>query len=463
MRTISWTATLLFATVLASECARAQDQGQQQEQQPQEIVVHASATATYSDNPARTTTGQSATALDGLFGVTIDHQSPLLYVDADMSVLQRAYVEGNDLPSETIPHGYLNLLAGPPGGLFTWTVKDSFGQISSEPFDALIANDRQNINVLSTGPDLRIPLDAHDHVDLAGRYGLDSFGDANLDDKSYSGQAQVTHDIATTSQVALVYADQRIEFRNSTLNAAQIQEGYAKYALAGARSYVVLEAGVDQLSQGTISRDRTAHLLALLQHKLTQRLTFEAAYREGYLNAPSAFVSASRDSFTTGSDQNVQQLTQPFKESEGYAVLTRNQGRLQAAIQVTASQETYPGEPTFDRHALGSNLAGDYKLTSKVTFSVRAGYWRERFPNTGEDGNWVDASVGLNRSLGRSLQLSLQAERIKGSGSAVNGGFTEDRAVLALTWAPEAERLRRIYDTRAPLRFYDRPLLPAPQ
>lgn len=468
MRTSSWAATLLFATVLACESVEAQDQSQNQNQslsqnqsqnQAQEIAVRASVTGTYSDNPARAPTGQSATALDGLVGLTIAHQSPLLYVDADASELQRVYVQGG-LPNETIPHGYLDLLAGPPGGLLTWTVMDSFGQISSEPFGALIANDRQNINVLSTGPNLRLPLDSHDHIDLAGRYGLDSFSNSNLDDKSYSGQAQFAHDVSSSSQLGIVYSFQRIEFRNSTLNAADISQGYAKYSLAGARSYAVLEAGVDQLSQGVINRAHAAHVLALLQRHLTERLIFEAAYRHGYTHSGSEFVSASRDGFTTGTDQNVQGLTQPFKESEGYAMLTRSAGRLLGAVQVAASQETYVNQPVFDRHTLGENLAGDYQVSSTFTFSLRAGYLREKFPNTGEEGSWVSGSVGVSQKLGRSLLLSLRGERTKGSGNALSGGFTENRAVLALAWAPGTQRLERVYDTSAPLRFYDRPVLP---
>lgn len=461
MRTLSWAATLLFATLLACECAEAQDQSQNQQQnqsQAQEIAVRASVTGTYSDNPARTPTGQSATALDGQVGLTVAHQSPVLYVDADVSELQRAYVEGG-LPSETIPHGYVDLLAGPPRGLLTWSVMDSFGQISSEPFGALIANDRQNINVLSTGPNLRLPLDSHDHVEVAGRYGLDSFSDSSLDDKSYSGQAQYVHDISSTSQLGVVYNNQRIEFHNSTLNAADIQEGYAQYSLAGARSYVVLEAGADQLSQGVITDAHTPHVLALLQHHLTERLTFEASYRHGYAHTGSEFVSASRDGFTAGADQNVEGVTQPFKESEGYAMLTRSAGRLLGAVQVTASQETYPGQVVFDRHTLGSNLAGDYQLSSTLSFTLRAGYWRERFSNTGEEGSFVNASVGVSQQLGRSLLLSLRADRTKGSGNVLNGGFTENRAVLVLAWAPGAKRLDRLYDTSAPLRFYDRPVL----
>jgi hypothetical protein len=446
MRTVAWAAVLLFTAVFASECARAQEQ---------EVAFRASVTATYSDNPARTATAQSATALDGLVGLSVTHQSPLLYVDARASALERGYVEGN-LPSETLANGYLNLLAGPAGGLFTWTVTDSFGQISSQPFGALSANDRQNVNVLSTGPNLRIQLDSRDHFDLAGRYRLDSYGTSSLDDHGYTGQAEFAHDIGATSHAGVVYAYQRIDFQQGTLGAAKIEQAYAKYRLAGARSYIVLEAGADQLDQGVTGRQHTSHALALLQRHLTERLTFEAAYRHDYTEPAGAFVAASRDGFTVGTDQTVQALALPFEESSGYAQLTRSAGRLLAAIEITASEETYPANSASKRRTVGSNFAADYQLSSRVRFSVRAGYYEEKFPNAQQDGHWVNGSIGFSRMLGRSLQLSLLGTRIKSTGNLLNGDFTENRAVLALTYAPGAERLQRIYDTNAPFRFYDR-------
>jgi hypothetical protein len=454
MRTIAW-AAVLFATISASEGARAQ-------QPAEEFAFRAGATATYSDNPARTATGESATALDGLLGLSLAHQSSLLYVDGDMSVIQRAYVEGN-LPSETIPNGNLNLLAGPPGGLFTWTVLDNFGQISGQPFAALIANDRQNANVLSTGPNVRIPLDSHDHLELSGRYGWDRFGTSTLDDQNYTGQAALAHDIGSGSQLALLYAYQRIDFRAVTIPVAQIQQAYGKYSLAGARSYVVLEAGADRLEQGTGSTaQRTGHVLVLLQRRLTERLTFEAAYRHGYTDAANAFVSASRDGFTAGTDQNVQAVALPFEESKGYAELKRSAGRLLVAFEIAASRESYPSEPASDRRTVGSNLTVDYQLSSNFTFSLRGGYWEEKFPSSQQDGRWVDGSIGLSRKIGRSLELSLLATRTKGNGNALVSSFTEDRAVLQLVYSPGAERLQRVYDTNAPFRYYDRPLLPPP-
>jgi hypothetical protein len=450
MRTISWVAVLLLAALLASESALGQEQ---------EFAFRASVTATYSDNPARTATGESATALDGLVGLRIAHQSALLFADADVSELQRAYVEGH-LPSETIPNGYLNLLAGPAGGLFTWTVKDNFGQISSEPFAALVAGDRQNVNILSTGPNLRIPLDSHDHLDLTARYGRDTFSDSTLDDQNYKGQAQLLHDISPASQLGLVYSYQRVEFREASLANADLTETYAKYALAGARTYIVLEAGLDTLEQAPAPRANTYHVLALLQRHLTERLTFEGAYRHGDTDAASAFVSASRDGFTAGTDQTVQARAAPFVGSEGYAQLTRSAGRLLLAVEVTGSQETFPSAPASDRHTWGANVSSDYQLSSKLTLRVWGGYFGDYFPDGGFRGRWSEGSIGLTRQLGSALQVSLRVSRAKGTGNALLSPFTENRGVLQLVYAPGEERLRRIYDTNAPFRYYDRPVQP---
>lgn len=451
MRTISWAAVLLFAAVSASESALAQQQ---------EVAFRASATATYSDNPERTATGESSTAVDGLVGLRIAHQSSELLVDADLAELRREYVEGN-LPSETIPNGYLNLLAGPAAGVFNWTVLDNFGQISSEPFAALIVGDRQNVNILSTGPNLRVPLDSQDHFDLTARYGRDTFSDSTLDDQNYKGQAQLTHDIGPASQLGLGYSYQRIDFRDVALGDAVLTEAYGKYALAGARTYIVLEAGVDQFKQAPAApRSNTSHVLALLQRHLSERTTLEIAYRHGITDAASAFVSATRDQFTAGTDQTVQARALPFVGSEGYAQLTRSAGRLLAAVEVFATRETFPSDPASNRRTWAANFTSDYQLSSKLTFNVRGGYYDENFPDGGLRGHWSEGSIGLSRRLGASLQLSFQASRVKGAGNALLNPFTENRAVLQLLYAPGAERLRRVYDTNAPFRYYDRPVGP---
>jgi hypothetical protein len=449
MRSISWAALLLLGAVSASECALGQE----------EMAFRASATATYSDNPARTASGESATALDGLIGLRIARQSPLLFVDADLSVIQRAYIQGG-LPSETIPNGYLNLLAGQVGSLFTWTVMDNFGQISGEPFAALVASDRQNVNIFSTGPNFRIPFDSQNHLDITARYGLDTFSDSTLDDQNFRGVAELLHDVSSASQLGLVYSYQRIDFKDVALSDATLTDAYGKYTLTGARTYVVLEAGADQLEQAPTARARTSHVLALLQRHLSERLTLEVAYRHGITDAASAFVSASRNEFTAGTDQNVQARVAPFVGSEGYAQLTRSAGRLLAAVQVSASEETFPSEPASNRRTWGGRLSLDYQLSSQLTAFVRGGYWGEKFPIAQQDAHWSDASIGLTCHLGRSLELSLLGSRTKGTGNALVNPFTEDRAVLQLTYAPGAQRLRRVYDTSTPFPYYDRPVPP---
>lgn len=448
MRTNSWTALLVLLATLAGGSVRAQEQ---------ELAFRASLSGTYSDNAARTATApMAATALDGLIGLQLAHNSPTLYLDADFSELQRWYAQGH-LPNETIPNGNLNLIARPIPDEFSWSVTDTIGQISSDPFAALFAGNRQNINVLSTGPDLRVALDSRDHVDISGRYGLDTFGDSTLNDQRYSGQVELAHDVGSGSQLGLVYAYQQAEFRKQTHPSEQIERAYAQCRASGARSYLVLEAGIDQLHQAASGRARVSHVLALLQRHLTDRLTFEGSYLHGYADTVQAFVSASRDSFTAGSDQTVQALAVPYEASTGYLMLTRSQGRLLASIEVTASHEDYSADPRFDRNTLGSNVAADYPLSSRLSLNLRAGYYETKFPNTQEDDRWVDGSIGVGRRFGRSLLLSLQVARLKGTSNIISGPIIENRAVLTLSYTPGAQQLARLYDPNAPFRFYDRP------
>ncbi|HLJ39449.1 MAG TPA: hypothetical protein VKT54_13675 [Steroidobacteraceae bacterium] len=456
MRTISWAAALLpLIAVAAGGVASAQ--------QEQDFAFLASATATWSDNAGRATNAPvAATALDGLIGLHVVHNSPTLYVDGQVTELQRVYLEGH-LPDQTIPNGNLSLIWRPTGELFSWTVSDSLGQISTQPFDALIANDRQTVNVASTGPDLRIPLSSENHLDLSGRYADDHYGNAALNDHNYQGRGDLAHDFgASGSQIALAYEYRRIDYELNSLGTAQIETVYGQYRIAGARTYIVLEGGEDQLDQGSSPRQRTPHVLAVLQRHLTQTLLFEAGYVHRYTNAAEAFVTDSRDAFSAGGDQTVQAVALPFEQSYGYGELKRSQGRLQLALEFTVDREKFPADVTSERHASGGNLAVDYQLASRLAFNLRAGYYEQTFPDLQQNEHWLSGSVGLSRQLTSSLHLALTAMHIKGTGNVLNARFTENRAWLVLSYEPGAARLQRIYDANLPLRLYDRPVVTTP-
>jgi hypothetical protein len=454
MRTISWAAVpLLLLAVAASQGARAQQQ---------ELAFIASGTVTYSDNAARTTNAPiAATALDLLAGLHFAHNSQVLYADVAGSFLQRLYLQG-PLSNETIPSGNLNIVWRPAGEVFTWTITDTLGQISSQPFAALVASDRQNVNVFSTGPDFRLRIDSEDHFDLLARYGADTYGNSELNDRNYRGRGVLAHDFgASGSQISLVYDYRRLDFELNTLGTADIQQAYGQYRLSGARTYVVLEGGEDQLEEGTNPREHTPHILALLQRHLSETVIFEAAYAHRYTNAGEAFVVESRDPFTAGGDQTVQAVALPFEQSYGYAELKRYKGRLQLALDVNAGSENFPSDPTSERHTVGTDVSAHYQLAARMACDLRVGYYKQTFPDLQQDEQWVSGSAGVIRQLSPSLALSLNVMRTKGTGNVLNARFTEDRAWLVLSYEPGAERLQRVYDANAPLRLYDRPVPPA--
>ncbi len=430
----------------------------------QEIEPRASISMEYSDNPFRTSSSaaRSAAVLDGLVGLNIFHDGTLLYADVDASESRYQYLSGG-VPSETLPNGYATIVANLVRDLFTWSVRDNIGQISDEPLDALAADNRQTVNVFSTGPDLLLPIGDRNHFVANLRYGTSTFNGSNIDSSLYDGQAGLARDLTPDSRISANYSYRKTLFEDDQVYPAiEVEVPFLRYSVETARTKLVAEGGWESMRFGTAGSARTPHALLSLERRLSPRLTLEAEYTHTYSDAAQNFVVNSRNAFTAGTDQNVQALAAPFKMDSGYLMLSRTAGRTLLSFEVTGEHDKYDAAPIADRHSYGADLAADYRVSSLITADVRVGWFRENFPATQQQDSWTEGSLALVRQLGESLRVSVEVLRAQGTGSLAGNRFKEDRALLTISYDPAAARRLRLFDPVAPFRYYEQPTLGRP-
>lgn len=426
----------------------------------QQIVPQVSVAAEYSDNPYRVNSGaRGATIIAGLFGLDVLHQGAFLYADADANVVRLQTVSG-DVPNQTLPNGYATLVGNVVPGAFTWSIEDTFGQISNEPFDAITAPNRETVNVLSTGPDLLAPITDRDHYFVQLRYGSATYyNGSNIDSSRYEGLTGLVHDLTGTARVSALVAYHRIMYRNQLYPDAEIPSAFLRYTVERGRTLFIAEGGWEWLRFGTVNGG-TPHVLLSLEERISPHVTFTAEYTHTYEDAAGDFVVSSRDAFTAGTDQNVQALASPFKTDTGYATLSRRGRRTRIALELTAERDVYDAAPLYDRRTYGTYLDADYQLSPRLKFTLRGGWYREEYPAESTHTSWVTAEARLGRQLGESLRVEVDLSRIQGSGTFAS--FKENRAALVITYDPVPSRRERLFNPTTPFRMYEEPNVRGP-
>jgi hypothetical protein len=197
-------------------------------------------------------------------------------------------------------------------------------------------------------------------------------------------------------------------------------------------------------------------VLLSLERRISPRVTFTGEFARTYADAAADFVVSSRDAFTSGTDQNVQALASPFRTDTGYLVLTRRARRTRIALELTGERDVYDAAPSFNRRTYGAYLDADYLLSSRLTFTLRGGWYREEHPAESGRNYWVSTSARLTRRLSESLRVSLELGRVQGSGSTFSS-FNENRMLLTVSYDPAAARRERLFNPTNPFRLYEEP------
>lgn len=422
------------------------------------LTPRAVVAAIWSDNPLRSRSSPGSAAIaDATVGVRVLKSDPRFDVNADLSVLRRQFLSGGS-GGQTLPSGNVNLDAIFVPERFSFTVEDSLGQISTQPFDVLDSADRQTVNFLTFGPDLHLAFDTRDSLTLNARYGSTNYGHSDINSGRYTGELGLAHLMNAGSTISANYRYERIKYQRSDLfPTAEKDVAFLRYTASSFRTYFVVEGGEESIKLGDNSeRKKSPHATVVLQRRVSPLMTFNAEFSHTYSDASEALRTNVRDSFNAGSNQNIQAVAEPYTVDGGYLMLLRTSVRSSMAWQVTWSREQYGQNAALDRKLLGSDLVFDRRLSSLWTLAAQVRWTNERYTNLNQRTNVLDASVGLSRILGRSVQAGLVYERGNGGSDIAINRFKENRVTLILSYAPGGFK-SQVFDPVSEFRYYERP------
>jgi hypothetical protein len=336
-----------------------------------------------------------------------------------------------------------------------WVVADDYGEQQTDPFAAVTPVNLQRVNVFATGPDLTLRPSDSTFVNLEARYSRISYQTSPFDGHNLLGSAAFGRALSPLSSVSLVVEAVALRFDNTTINTNyDRREGYARYALKGARTSIDAQLGAAQANDAIGGSWKTSPLarLTLTRQVSPFSLVTLAGGRE-YTDAGNSFSSLRAGAGGGITVAPVSQTTGNYLRNYGSAGWEFSRLRTTLGLTGTWERDSYDVQSLYDatRASLGLNLGRSFtpKLSGYITGSVdRYEYvnqaFTSKFGTAGavlayRPGRWFIVYARYDHAFGRSSGL---ATGVSPTGVPYVGGganYDENRVFVMIGYRPHSD------------------------
>jgi len=327
--------------------------------------------------------------------------------------------------------------------LVSWNFSDNFGQAPLDPLAPITPENLQNINYLTTGPELTLPLGRTTYLDVTGQYGRVTFQQDPLDSTRLTGAVGLLHEISPVSSISITARDERVDYANVQLNPDyEVEEGFARFDTKGSRTELGVDLGYSRV-QMSGSHDGTPLVRVDLSRRLSASSTFGVALGHDYSDGADTFRLVQG---LGGANLNAQPIVEsraPFVDT--FATLAWNFTRARTTLQFSASyfRDRYQTDATQnnDRAVVDVTAARQITPALQLALSERAVRWQfnDGFNMQGSAATESDAYLQLTWRVGNHLSIFAAYYLSNGRSDIPTFNYTESRVWLAIGYGRAAE------------------------
>jgi hypothetical protein len=342
----------------------------------------------------------------------------------------------------------------------SWVLQDSFGQAQIDPFTAASPANREDINYVSTGPDLALRIGSLGFFDATARYARTQYEVSPFDSNRFSGSVAFGRRMSANSNLSVDGGYERVEFDNTVVNADFSRSSvYGRYEVQGARTNLNAILGLTRVDQGNdsvtgpdvnleISRELSAAAkltLSLRRDQTDGSTSFSGA--TGFGGPPggvtptpgSGGVSALPGGPATGIGATPAAVT-----SSNYTITDAALGWQYVRNRSTFSlsgrweRDSYSGQPLLNVSRSDAEFRVERRLTRALTAELSGSVLRTQFVFTdyAETDGLVGAGLSFREGKGLEIRLRYSHTTRIASGIGSGTGYDENRVFLTVGYRP---------------------------
>jgi hypothetical protein len=342
----------------------------------------------------------------------------------------------------------------------SWALQDSFGQAQIDPFAAASPTNREDINYVSTGPNLALRIGSLGFFEATARYARTQYEVSPFDSNRFLATVAVGRRMSPSSNLSVNGSSEHVEFDNTVVNTDFNRSSvYGRYQIGGARTSVDANLGLTRVNQGNDSVTGPEAKLEISRKlstaaKLTFTLGRDVTDGSTAFNGATGFGGPPGGVTPTPGSGGVSALpggpatgigaTPAAVTSSNYtitdAALAWQYERNRSTFMLSGrwERDSYAGQPLLNVSRGDAEFRVVRKLTRALTAEVSGSLLRTQFVNTDYAETDGLVGAGLNFREGKGLEIRIRyahTTRIA-SGFGSGSGYDENRVFLTVGYRP---------------------------
>jgi hypothetical protein len=412
--------------------------------------------------PSNNKVSQTMTVADIDFAVL--EQSRLFNVNAkgdfsDYDYLQGAY--GNELIGRFDGLGKIALVPD----RVTWVLQEDFGQSLLDPYLPQTPSNRQNINYVSTGPDVDLRLGGTGFVDVSVRYAETYYEDSPFDSNRLFGSLAWGVRLSPTSSVSLNVDSERVLFDNTVVNTDfDLSNAFIRYTAQGARTQLTANLGATEVRTGPTTTTGPLAQLGLTRTLSPSATLAVSAARQ--LTDPSTSFSSIQGGAISEITQGPAVITSAAYTGDSVnAVWTYQRNRTIVKVSGRWEKDSYQTAPVFNNTRGGGEFSIERQLTPEFSAQLLGRWYKTDYPYgvvtiengvitangeilttanevvpppAGAASDYTTTTIGgaLSWRHGRWLEVRLRYEHNSENVTGAGVGYTQNTVFLTVGYRP---------------------------
>jgi hypothetical protein len=397
-----------------------------------DVAFEVSTGVGHSDNITRVDAGEIDETLASA-GLRLDWEETTRRLTGDAQA-NLSYVEylDNTYDGELLGQATAHLDLGIVPERFHWRLDESFGQARTDPFQPVTPDNRENVNHLSTGPELRLRFGAVMNARLFAGYSSTDYEESPLDAERTSVGLSIGRESSSRSNVALNLLADESRFDSDALRPFERRSVFASYELGtGGRTSMNAELGYSWLEMD--GEDAEGGLLVDLSvtRELTRSSTLTVSAGRNFSDAGEALDAGPAGHGTT----EINATADPFENTDVSIEWLFSRHRTSFGIGAGYDERRYQTQSQFDSKTMAYQVNFGRQLRPALRFGLLAMLTAEEFRTNDQESDDWRTEATLDWRFGRHLGLQFRVERSQRSSSSGTAEYTENRAYLGFTFS----------------------------